>query len=228
MEQTNSAGTVSPQQGVKGLSFKGLYQVFFRPGEFFAQLKSRPKVIVPWVAAILVMLLAFWLVVDLTLALAKQYQQPQQPVPESVLYYLSIFQPVVAYALYPFFVTALAMLVGSFMLGERARFKQIFSVALYGTFIFAVGKLVVAPLALAKGTILFSISLGILAPEADPKNWLYLLLTKIELFNIWEIIATGIGFSAVYNLPRNKGYLISVLSIGLLSVIAVILGSLLG
>lgn len=227
MEQTNTAGTVSPEQGVSGLSFKGLYQVFYQPVEFFAQLKNQPKVIVPYLAIIVVLLLSFWLVVDLTMEFAKQQPRfQQQPVPDNILYILSVVQPTVAFLIYPLMVSALAMLVGSFMLGERARFKQIFSVALYGTFIFAVGKLVVAPLMLAKGSVLLSLSLGVLAPEADPTNWLYLLLTKIEVFNIWEIIATGIGFSVVYNLPRNKGYLISVLSVGLLSIIAVVLGSL--
>ncbi len=229
MEQTNTAGTVSPHKGVKGLSYKGLYQVFFQPSEFFAQLKSQPKVLVPYVATALVFLLAFWLIGDLTVEFAKQQAQfQQQPVPDNILYYLSIFQPVLAFLIYPLMVSALAMLVGSFMLGERASFKQVLSVALYGTFICAVGTLVVVPMMLAKGSVLVSLSLGVLAPEADPGNWLYMLLTKIELFNIWEIIAAGIGFSAVYNLPRNKGYLISVLSIGLLSAIAVILGSLFG
>lgn len=230
MEQTNTAGTIAPQEADKGLSLKGLIQVFYQPADFFVKVKDQSKVLVPYVVLGLLLLVGFYLAKDLTVEFAKQQARyQQQPVPDHILNLLAWVNPTVTYLLYPLVVSALAMFVGSFMLGEKARYKQVLSVALYGSVIFAVGKLVVLPMMLAKGSILVSLSLGVLAPEQDPTNWLYLLLTKIELFNIWEIIATGIGYSIVYNLPRNKGYLISVLSVGLLSVLAVlavVLGSL--
>jgi hypothetical protein len=88
--------------------------------------------------------------------------------------------------------------------------------------IFAAGHLVLAPLALAKGDILVTISLGALAPVKAFDSLLFVILSKFDLFIIWEIVAAGIGLSAVYGFSRNKGIVLSVISFGTLSLLSIL------
>ena len=110
----------------------------------------------------------------------------------------------------------------NFVFAGKARFKQLLSVMLYGEIIYGLGMIVVLPMVLAKKSILVSLSLGVLAASQGPESILYLALSKIDLFLIWEIIAIGIGLSVIYGIPRNKGYLLSVLSMGMLSIMHVV------
>ena len=113
------------------------------------------------------------------------------------------------------FESALAAFWGNFIMAGKARFKQVTSVILYGEILYAVGFLVQVPLMLYKNTLLVSLSLGVLVPNPSPTNVLYLILSKFNVFLIWELIVVGIGLSIIYGFSRNKGFLLSVLSVGL-------------
>ena len=230
MHQTNMADMSTPKQSVKGLSFKGLWQVFYQPSAFFASLKDNPRILVPYIAVGIVCLLAFGLIADLMVEMqvespqAAERLQGQELTPQMLTFmkWSSIIFPTLAFLLYPLLVAALVLVFGNFVMAGQATFKPVLSVALYGTFIYMVGVLVLAPMMLAKGTVMVSLSLGVLAASEGPQSPLYQALSKIGVFNIWEIIVVGIGLSIVYGVARNKGYLLSVLSIGLLSLIGVL------
>ena len=49
MEQENTVPTVPQSAGNKGLSFRGLAEVFYKPSAFFDQLKDHPKVLIPYI-----------------------------------------------------------------------------------------------------------------------------------------------------------------------------------
>jgi len=84
------------------------------------------------------------------------------------------------------------------------------------------GILVVLPMVLVKNSILVGLNLGVLAMGQGPDSLLYVAMTKIDLFIIWEIIVIGIAFSILYPFSRNKGYVLSVLSMGMLSILHVV------
>jgi hypothetical protein len=123
--------------------------------------------------------------------------------------------------LVPLIAAGFAMLFGNFVMAGQARFKQILSVTLYASLIWAFGSVVLLPLMLAKGSMLVSMSLAVLVADQGFDSLAYIALSKIGLFYIWEIIVAGIGFAAIYNFPRNKGYWLAVLSVGLLSILHV-------
>ena len=74
----------------------------------------------------------------------------------------------------------------------------------------------------AKGSMAISLSAAVLVASEGVDSFIYVALSKIDLFNIWEIIVVGIGLAAVYNIPRNKGYVLSVLSVGMLSILHIV------
>jgi hypothetical protein len=116
----------------------------------------------------------------------------------------------------------LAKLIGGFIMGGKASFKQIFSVMIYGEFLFWIGQLVKAPLIIAKGSVNVTFSLAVLVAGRGPTDPLWVTLDKIGVFYIWEWIVVGIGLAAVFGFSRNKGYLLSILSLGLLSLLHIL------
>jgi hypothetical protein len=126
-------------------------------------------------------------------------------------------------ALIPIFAAALALFWGNFVWAGRATFAQLMSVMSYASLIHGLGALAVLPLVFATDSVLVGYSLASLVPDKMDNIVLYTALSKIDIFIIWEIIVVGIGMSIIYNVSRNKGLLISVLSMGMLSVVHVVI-----
>jgi hypothetical protein len=233
MEQENSVPTVPKSVQIKGLSFRGLAEVFYKPSAFFEALKVNPKVIVPYFVYAIVLSIFFWFTTDIIYDMqvnSPQFQaqmqgQPVTPQIEQIMRYQILIGGPVMMLLVPLVAALLGLFWGNFVFAGKARFKQLLSVMLYGEIIYGIGMLVVLPMALAKKSMLVSLSLGVLAASQGAESILYLALSKIDLFLIWELIAIGIGLSIIYGVPRNKGYTLSVLSMGMISILHVVLSA---
>ncbi len=230
MEQEDTVSTVPQIVENKGLSFRGLAEVFYKPSAFFDQLGQTPKVLIPYLV-FAILLVAFFaaatdIIYDMQVS-SPQFQermqgQPLTPQIEQIMRYQILIGGPVVMLLVPLVAALLGLFWGNFVFAGKARFKQLLSVMLYGEIIYGIGMMVVLPMVLAKKSILVSLSLGVLAASQGPESILYLALSKIDLFLIWEIVAIGIGLSVIYGIPRNKGYTLSVLSMGMLSILHVV------
>ncbi|MEE8578087.1 MAG: YIP1 family protein, partial [candidate division Zixibacteria bacterium] len=165
-------------------------------------------------------------IVQMQLDSPQMEQQLQgQPVTEQMKQMMKVSSSialVLGLLLAPLCAAALALLVGNFFMGLKAGFKQVLSVMLYANIIYGLGMLVLAPMMVAKGSMVISLSAAVLVASEGIDSIIYVALSKIDLFNIWEIIVVGIGLAAVYNIPRNKGYVLSVLSVGMLSILHIV------
>lgn len=228
MEQS-SAGGVMATPKTKGLSMKGLTQVFFKPAAFFEQLKNDPKILAPYIAMVILVAAFLFLASDLMLKMqveSPEFQERMQgqeasPAVMSAIKITIIGGGLVVMALVPLLSAGLALFFGNFVMAGEARFKQVLSVTLYASLIWALGMILMVPLMLAKDSLLVSMSLAIFVADQGIESLAYVALSKIGLFYIWEIIVAGIGFAAIYNFPRNKGYWLAVLSVGMLSILHV-------
>ena len=233
MEQENTVPTEPRSAGNKGLSFRGLAEVFYKPSAFFDQLKDHPKVLIPYIVFAILLFVFFALAVDIIYDMqvnSPQFQARMQdqlitPQIEQVIKYQILIGGPVVMLLVPLVAALLGLFWGNFVFAGKAKFKQLLSVMLYGEIIYGLGIMVVLPMVLAKKSLLVSLSLGVLAASQGPESILYLALSKIDLFLIWEIIAIGIGLSVIYGIPRNKGYTLSVLSMGMISIMHVVLSA---
>lgn len=230
MEQEDTVQVVQESTPSKGLSFRGLIEVFYKPSAFFDELKNHPKVLIPYIAVAILLFAFFAATVDIVYEMqvsSPQFQAQMQgremtPQIEQIMKYQILIGGPVVILLVPLVAALLGLFWGNFVFAGKARFKQLLSVMLYGEIIYGLGMIVVLPMILAKKSILVSLSLGILAAGQGPDSILYLALSKIDLFLIWEIIAIGIGLSIVYGVRRNKGYTLSVLSMGMISILHVV------
>ena len=224
--ESNGSAAVPVQSS--GLSLKGLYEVIFSPNSFFEKLKSQPRILVPYIFLVVAMFVGLYLMSDLSAEVQLQAMRDQgRPLPpRDILKWGSVIGGTVVMGLYPLLAAGLALFWGNVVMAGTAKFRQLLSVMLYGEVIAIIGMFVTLPLMLKKGTILVSISLGALVTP-DPKSTAFILLSRVSVWIVWEIVVVGLGFAAMYGFPRNKGYTMSVLTIGLLSVIGALL-SLLG
>ena len=210
-----------------GLSWRGLIEVFYKPAQLFEELKQHPKILVPYVVCTLAALVSIHFVADYLVEIqiaamkANENMNPAQ-IPSAEFLKPFMYIGVVFWALGPLLYAALAMLVGNFFMGGKSSYKQLLSVVLYGSVVFTVGGLIMIPMMLAKGSLFVSIGPAALISEPSMTDPLYMLLTKFSLFYIWEIVVVGIGLSIMYGFSRNKGYVMAVCSLGLISLLHVL------
>jgi hypothetical protein len=207
------------------LGLKGLYEVFVNPGSLFAKIKESPRILVPYLVGFVFIFVFIWFISDLITRtqmeeIAKRAaENPNIPtnMNPNIIKWSTIIVGPIAWALGPLIAALLALFWGNFIMAGKATFKQLLSVMLFGEIVYLVGGLILVPLMLAKDSMFVSFSLAALVPP-DPQSLLWLALSKVNLFLIWEIIVVGVGLSAIYSYPRNKGYWMSVLSMGMISI----------
>ncbi len=229
MEQQSISAEALPQTATPVSSVSGLYEVFFSPASWFEKLRSNPKVLIPYIVLAIFTAVVFFVAGDLIVKMQMESPQMQeqlqgQPMPAQaakIMWYSTVVGGTIALLLAPLLAAALALFWGNVVFAGKASFKSLLSVMLYGELIYAVGNLIVLPMVLAKDSLAVGLNLGILVAERGLQDPLFVALSKIDLFVIWEIIAIGIGLSIIYGFPRNKGYKLSVLSMGLLTILGV-------
>jgi len=230
VENENFTLATKPPAKSGGLSFKGLIEVFYKPSAFFEGLKDNPKILIPYLVLFVLIFLFMWLAGDLLYEMQMKSPQMQerlqgQDLPsnmENIIRWNIIGGGTIAFLLTPLLAASLALFWGNFVFAGKARFKQLLSVMLYAEILFAVGNFVDLPLMLAKQSVMAGLSLGVLASSLGPESPLFVLLSKFSVFLIWEIVVIGIALSIIYKVSRNKGVIMAVLSMGMLSIIHVI------
>ena len=225
--EEHEVAAVAGTSGGKVSSFGGLWQVIAGPAEFFEKLKKDPKILVPWVVIGIICFLFFWFNADMFIEFQKRMiaeRNPEQAaqIPDAALRISIVGGGVLAMLLAPLVTSALAFFWGNVVLAGKAKFKQVLAVTLYAGVVFAIGFLVAWPMMVAKHSMAVSISLAVFASDQPIQSFTYVALSKIGLFYIWEFIIASIGFSTIYGFPRSKGYIISALSLGLISVLHVL------
>lgn len=230
MTDVPTAGQPVATEKVPGLSRRGLIEVFTKPADFFDKLKNDPKVLAPYLVLVAASVVFFWFLGDLFAqmqidAIRNSPNFQGQLPPAIVLKISTLVMGTLAIAIAPLIIAGLAMLFGNFMMAGTARFKQVLSVVLYSELIYVLSFIVTGAMMLARGTLKQSLSLAVLVADRPIDDPIYMILSKIGVFYIWELVVLGIGFSVLYKFSRNKGFLLSVLSLGLVMALHVILSS---
>jgi len=101
--------------------------------------------------------------------------------------------------------------LGSFVFGGQSKFKGVWGVTLLGSLIPLVGGLLRIPLVIAKKSIYVSYGIAALFPDKDFTSFIYSLLYQLDIFAIWGIIVTGIGYAAIFHFSRGKGMTVSII-----------------
>ena len=227
MQNLEHAQAEQQSKKESGLGFKGVVEIFYQPANFFEKIKNDPKILVPWIVFFLLIFSSIYLIADLIAEMQMEIMKEKAadqgfgtanlPTAAQIKWSTIIIGPL-AVMLAPLIAAALALFFGNVVMEGRAKFKQLLSVMLYSEIVFALGSLILAPLMLAKGSMKVSISLAAILQDSQVQDPLYVALSKIGAFHIWEIMIIGIGLSIIYGFSRNKGYTLAVLSMGMISI----------
>ena len=88
--------------------------------------------------------------------------------------------------------------VGSGFLGAQATFVQMLAVVAHAGVIFALQQVFVVPLNYARESILPPTTLAAFAPMLDSETFLYRLLSGVDLFYLWWLMALSIGLAVLW------------------------------
>ncbi|MEA1979904.1 MAG: YIP1 family protein [candidate division Zixibacteria bacterium] len=228
MERDNRVESTSVMM-TKNYSISGLFEVFYNPSKLFGNVNYNPKILIPYFAYGILMFLFYYATADYIVKMQMESPAFQQRfdngmpsnMTDLMKYNVIIFGSLLSLII-PIISTCFAIFFGNLVYGTKEKFKKVFSVVIFSAFIIAVGKIIVLPMIFAKESVMVSLSPAILVSHLGADSFLYVLFSKLDLFIIWEIIVAGIGFSIIYNLPRNKGYMLSVLSVGMISIIHIL------
>ncbi len=223
-----------PNEPVKkngGLAFRGLTEIFYQPSIFFKDLKDNPRILVPYLGFMAVMIAFFFLAADyivneqMTMPdVQEALEQPNmtEDLMRKIIYWPTIIAGTIFMALLPLLSSGLGLFFGNFVFGGQSSYKQILSVNLYGGFLYGIGALCHIPLMMMKDSIMVTFSPAVIVAEQGMESLAFVALSKISVFHIWEVIVVGIGLSIIYGFSRNKGYMLSVLSVGMMAILHVI------
>lgn len=227
MEQKNVGVETKEMTESNSYALKGIAEVFYDPISLFKKIKESPTILVPYVTLAVISFIVAYFLSDLIMQMQLespgfQEQLNGQELPESakaIMKYTSIVGLTISMMLIPIITAAFALFFGNFVMGGKAHYKNLLSMMIYSEIIFIAGSLLIVPMALAKGSMTADLSLGFLVADQGIQSVAFTAFSKISLFHIWELIVAGIGLSIIYDFSRNKGYMLAVLSVGLLSLL---------
>lgn len=231
--------TQSTEQGTASLSFTTkLIRVFTDPATVFENVRLQPDWLLPLLIT-LVISVGFSLVTqDLMLDFQKEAIYENSLIPEELkdtaieqmenkspmrLNIESIGGSVINIFVVYLIAAGAFLVVGNFILGGKASFKQLFSLVSWTGLIGGLELLVKLPLALSKGSLHVYTSLALLMDLSQKKTPLFMILDAIDIFTIWKIVLWSMGMSIIYQFSKAKGYtaIVSLYAVYLLIVIGI-------
>lgn len=202
---------------VKQMNFiQRIIGIIVSPGETMKALVQKPRILFPFLAVGLGMLLLYLtrypLYVDflrktMEAALEKQNAQltPEQ-LESSMKFYKTIglaFTPLGSIA--GWLVLTAALFVGIKILKGEGSFKQYMSITGYSYVIMILYCILSAAVSFFSGELLLNTSLGLFAPDLKG-SFIYGILRSIDFFNIWYYAVISIGVLTLSKLSKTKAY----------------------
>jgi hypothetical protein len=210
-----------------GQSLMGLWQVFYEPTAFFTKMKDNPKIMWAWIMSTLLIIVFMAGAADIIAQIQLDAARAQgQNIPDNIpMAYVKI--PIIifsglAFGILPLIYAGIAMFWGNFVFAGQVRFKQLLCVSVYALLIYSFGSLLHLPLVLAKESMTVTFSPGVLVADQGMQSLAFVALSKFGVFNIWEYFAFSIGVGVMYGFKNKNGYIIGLLTLGLISALHVL------
>ena len=228
--RTEGVGAVTgegPSQSI----FSLVIGVFTSPSATFAEFSRRPQILIPLILTVVIMAVTGAISVKYSSMAQYEMMKTSTVLPPAALEEMRQdalnANPVtgaIAPAAFVVVIGLLAALVawflGSFVFGGQAKFGAVWAVCLMGGLISVVGGLIRLPMVFAKGSIFVSLGLAAILPTKSFTSVLYSICYYLDVFAVWGIIVTGIGYAAIFGLTKGKGVAVaaitSLIFIGLL------------
>ncbi len=198
--------------------FEKLAGIFISPRETFEALDRKPTWLIPFLIVVAVVLVMTVLTRDIgmqdMLARFEASDMPQEQIDRIVeqsqgpgRYFQIIGVPVFMIATWCLF-AGILLFTGNTILGGKSTFKKMLSMVSWSSLIGIVSAAIHTALIVTKGTtqgVTTSLALLLADPEPGAKpSFLFRLLSKFDVFTIWEMVLWAIGTSVLYRFSMKK------------------------
>jgi hypothetical protein len=213
--------------------FAAIPGVLFSPRSFFDRLRERPRWLVPFLVAAVVMVGANLLMApyleDLQEDMFARSNRPElaearaRQGDRGLLGKVMSGVGTAAWILAGAAAWAGAFLLAGTVLGGESAFKKMLAVSSHCLMIDALAALVRTGLAAIKGSAMVTTSLAVLWPNQDVLSVGYALLGRVDVFIFWWVIAASAGVAAMSGLSARKALAAVILLRVLVAVVEVVL-----
>jgi hypothetical protein len=223
-------------------AFGRLIGIFSSPRETFESIDHKPTWLVPFLITVIVAIGLNFLVMDIGIKDQIAKMEAMGVPPERIdavetqmqgpMRYVQIVAiPVVTLILWAI-LSGILLFGSNIILGGEAKFKKVFSVLAWSNLVSLLGGIVKTLLILSKGTVHgVSTSLAILLPTpglADKPSVFYRVLSKVDIFIVWQLILWMIGLAVINRFTTKKSATFVIPLWIFWIVISVVLGNVLG
>jgi len=101
-----------------------------------------------------------------------------------------------------FFWSLFSMLIGNLFLGSKSQFGKVFTVVSFSYLPSVIENLVKTPIQYISDNMMIFTGLGALG-IGEQGDFIYSLLVRIDIFDMWRVYLTAIGFTFLYNVKQN-------------------------
>lgn len=234
MEDNQAVSVKKPMSG-----FERIIKIIFSPTEVFESIERKPNFLLPMLITVAVTALVTFFTKDMLAEYTKQIMMNQGMSSSQVesaleatktLTQVSLVLGIVFSFLSPLIKGAVSHLF-SIMFGGEAKIDASVSVVLNSYMIVMLGTLLALPIVILTQNPVFSFSAAVFLPAADSAKPLYTLLSTLNVFTIWYLVVSIIGFKKVHKYSTIKASLAVLIPFGLMMLVSfagVIMGSLAG
>jgi len=211
--------TVEEQPKMSGIN--KIINIFTDPGSVFRDLRRYPTWLLPFSLVMLMSIVFTISTEDLILKYQKEAIYNSTLIPEEQKDQIiekyenktpkrrhieSVIAGVVNVSVLFVVAAGIFWIVGNFVLGGAASFKQLFCMYSWAGMITVLELIIKLPLSLAKGSLNVYTSLAVLMDPEQSKTILFQILNAFDIFTIWKIVLWGMGFGVIYNFSKGKSY----------------------
>jgi len=196
--------------------------IFVNPQKTFESLNRRPTWLVPVIMILLlsvaITLATYPIIIKSQMEMfrnnpdisAEQLEIIRQSIEKGgqVQKYIGLGVQIIGIFLFYYLLfAAIFYFVGSVILGGDSSYKKVLSIWAWSSLIGIVAMIVRVPLIFIKENIRFSISPALLLPTDAVDSILYVILSQLDFFLIWQLAVFAFGFATIYRFSVSKSYI---------------------
>lgn len=207
--------------------FSGLVQIFASPTRLFTSLRNKKAWLLPLIlTAVVVMVVGHFtrpIILNDTFPKIREmmekyktqmpeerYQETMRDLDEQekvakenpfIWYYPLIVLGLILVTY--FLIASIGWISGNFLYGGKADFWLLMNVVAFASLLGICGDIIRGVMMVMKDSSYVYTGLGMFKPVND-SSFVFYLLRQIDIFSIWRIVATAIGFAAVYRMKTSR------------------------
>ena len=210
-EEKTATGEMSTMQKIIG--------IYTSPRQTFEAIDQNPTWFVPFIIGVVFFLVFQFLTVDLQMDYRMEMMEARGDIPQEQMdmakaqmqgpvKYIGFVAGPIVWLIMIVIIAALFYVAGNLMIGGDTAFKKVFAIVAWTGLIGVISFIIMTLLILSKGTmhgVALDLSILLDTPAiGEEKSTLYRILSKFDVFVIWQMVLYIIGISVTYKATVKK------------------------